>query len=86
MAPGGNDPGAPDGRADDAGDDEAALVALPLWPPSEQPATTDKPAALTIVTHSRGRLYLSRQKRTVPIYATLTGVMERLGFCECCRP
>jgi hypothetical protein len=87
MAPGGNGPGAPDGRADDADGAEVGLVALPLWSPDEQPTTTNKTAATTALTDGKWRLFLwASEKRTVSIYATLAGVMERLGFCECCRP
>lgn len=58
MAPGGNGPGRPDGRADGADDAAVGLAALPLWPPNEQPTTTNKPAATTTLTKTltnRGR-------------------------------
>ena len=83
MAPGGNGPGAPDGRADDAA---VGLAALPLWPPDEHPATANKPAATTTRTKTPPTGFGAQQQRTISIYATLTGVMERTGFSECCRP
>jgi hypothetical protein len=84
MAPGGDALGALDGRADDA---EVGLAAVPLWPPNEHPTTTNKPAARTALNKAvinSGRPL--SEKRTISIYATLTSVMEWLGFCECCRP
>ncbi len=65
----------------DDGTDEDESV--PLTPLCEQPVTADKHAAAATIPHCRvsGRL-----QRTASIYATLSGVMERFGFCECCRP
>jgi hypothetical protein len=61
-------------------------VGLPLWAPCEHAVTPDKavkPVATTTVPHNGGRRL---RQRTVSIYATLAAVMERFGFCECCRP
>ena len=79
MAPGGAElgpGGMPDGRADDG-------AGSPWCGAGEHPGTTDKPAAMTTAPHRRVR---GGQQRTVSIYATLAAVMERFGFCECCRP
>lgn len=66
----------PDGRADDEG-------GAPVWAPREHPVTVTKPAARTTATHPRSQRL---RQRTMSIYATLAAVMERFGFCECCRP
>ncbi len=82
MAPGGAEPGPagmPEGRAEVA-EEGADLPVSALW---EQAATANIPAPTTIAPHRRGR---RPHQRTVSIYATLTAVMERFGFCECCRP
>jgi hypothetical protein len=56
---------------------------VPLWAPCEHPVIANKPVATTTMPHSRGQLL---RQRTMSIYATLAAVMERFGFCECCRP
>jgi hypothetical protein len=76
TAPGGAEV-APDGR----GDDE---LTFPSGEPLEHPATATKNAT----TRTAPRCPWGRRphQRTVSIYATLAAVMERFGFCECCRP
>jgi hypothetical protein len=61
----------------------AGADGAPLWAPWEHPVTASTPAAATAAHHRRER---SPLQRTVSIYATLAAVMERFGFCECCRP
>jgi hypothetical protein len=53
------------------------------WAPFEQPVIANKNAATRTAPRRAGR---SPQQRTVSIYATLAAMMERFGFCECCRP
>ncbi len=74
----------PLGVAGDCADD--GVVLPPLWAPAEQPVTADKPdkpLTTTSAPHSRSR---RPHRRTLSIYATLAAVIERFGFCECCRP
>ena len=79
MAPGGAAV-APRGMPGCRADEEAAV---PLWAPCQQPLTANNPVATTTAPHSGSQ---SLDQRTMSIYATLAAVMERFGFCECCRP
>jgi hypothetical protein len=80
MAPGGAELGTP-GAADDRADED--VVVAPLSAPCEHPVTANNPVATTAAHRSRG---WSRYRHTVSNYATLSGVTELFGFCECCRP
>ena len=63
-----------DGEVDTVGD---------LVPVAEQPAIADAAARTAAVPDIRGR---GGRDRTRLIYATLTTVMQRTRFWECCRP
>jgi len=58
-----------------------------VWAPCEHPAIAmavpATKAATTTAPHPRDR---SPHQRMVSMYATLAAVMERFGYCECCRP
>jgi hypothetical protein len=82
MAPGGAELG-PLGMSDGRADEDGGFPAEGVRAPCEHPVTAKKLAATTTAPNSRDQ---SPHQRTVSIYATLAAVMERFGFCECCRP
>jgi hypothetical protein len=74
--------GAPDAWTGDGAEDVGGLPPPASW---EQPVTAGRPTdPATTTTRNQNRERLGHQRTVVNLCKT-AGVIERFGFCECCR-